>query len=383
MGNVNTIRKNEMLGKFFTTHVILLFFIWMSIQFSIYLYFGISTDGEAKRFIEEANNLINGQPFSNQIYIMYLTEISLIYLKIKFFLSNFFIVFIQLILNGFALYRFYTFINETGHSKRSAFLGCLLLIACFPYQIYNSMIYTESIFFSMTILFSCFLLSIKKFHLKNLFLLIIFLTALCFTRPTGIFFAMASFLYVYIQLTKNHSLFFKTSLLLAITLPFLFILNWMMKSGKGVDVLLPFVQEHIICDIPTVNTRYIPNPENSPGLTDLIQYIAWHPFQFIQLGAWRTLAFFGVIRPYYSLLHNIYIALYFFAIYAAIVLGMIKRRFKIDGNNLYYLIVCGIFWLFVVFSCDEWHSRFFLTLTPFLILMGLHSLRELLEKNQR
>jgi hypothetical protein len=40
------------------------------------------------------------------------------------------------------------------------------------------------------------------------------------------------------------------------------------------------------------------------------------------------------------------------------------------------LALTAIFWLAVIFSCDEWHNRFFLTLTPFFILAAMEALNQ-------
>jgi FtsH-binding integral membrane protein len=38
---------------------------------------------------------------------------------------------------------------------------------------------------------------------------------------------------------------------------------------------------------------------------------------------------------------------------------------------LFFYTVIIIYWLSVVFTCDDWGNRFFITLTPFFIIMGL------------
>ncbi len=367
---MKTNRKNE----------IILFFIWLLIQFFILFFNGIISGGEAEKYINEANLIINQQPLSSPVYFMYLIEILLVFIKIKFSLSFAFIVIIHLILNALALFRFQQFLKKSFNSDKWAFWGSLLLLLCIPYQTYNSLIYTESIFFSLTILFSCFLLSIEQFKLKELTKITLFLIILCLTRPTGIYFVMASFLYVFSKTTKGTPVYIKTAALIIIPSIILFTLNLMMKNGKGVDVLRPFIQEHIICDVPTIKNSNQIAIQSNPGLLNLFEYIFNRPLQFIRLGILKTVAFFGLIRPYYSIQHNIYLGLYFYGIYALILLGIIKRNLKIKNENIFYISLSGIFWLFVIFSCDEWHSRFFLTLTPFLILMSLRSLYELKNK---
>ena len=59
----------------------LLLVLWGLVQFSILVIQGINANGEALRFIQEANLLNNHQPFSSPVYYMYLIEILLVLIK--------------------------------------------------------------------------------------------------------------------------------------------------------------------------------------------------------------------------------------------------------------------------------------------------------------
>ena len=346
--------------------------VWVVVQSAIILKSGINTNGEALRFIQEANHLLKNESFSTPIYFMYLLEILLVFLKMKFSFAFGWIITLHLLLNLFSLKVFYDFIIKNTESEQKALLGALLLIICIPFQYYNSLVYTESIFFSLVIIYSCFLLKIEKFNLLNCSKLFAFMILLCITRPSGIFFVAATFIYIFLKELQHISSVLRLLLLLVMSVLIFSILDAMMKSGRGVNVLLPFKEEHIICDVATVLNPGGPTEAES-SLYSLVNYVITHPEQFLKLVWLRSLAFFGLMRSYYSNVHNAFLCLYFYPIYGVIIFHIIRSKCKIDWMYKYILSLIFIFWLSVIFSCDEWHSRFFLTLTPFLILMAIIS----------
>ena len=353
--------------------------LWVIVQFSILYSHGINSNGEAFRFIREARHLINHQPFSTPIYFMYLIEILLIFIKIKFSFSYGFIVAIQLLLNLVALLSLKRFVYSLYGSEKLSLIAASILTICIPYQFFNSYVYTESIFFSLSIIFSCFLLNIKEFNTKNLINVSLWLLLLCLTRPTGIFFISATFMVYFLKATGGMSLLKRMILFSAITIFFIFLLNNMMGSGKGVNVISPFREEHIICDVPTVITAGTQQPDDN-SILGLLTYILKHPRQFIKMSLLKTIAFFGLNRTYFSLIHNLFTDIYFYSLYLLIILGIVQWKTNKSIHFVYYFSLVFIFWMLVVFSCDEWNNRFFLTLTPFLILMALPAISKWFKK---
>ncbi len=357
----------------------MLLLLWGIVQFSILFTHGINTEGEALRFIQEANKMDNLEAFSSPVYFLYLIEILLIYIKLTFSLSFHFIVAIQLIMNLAAVSVFKKFVDNLYQSEKVSIIATSLLILCIPYQFFNSYIYTESFFFSLSIIFSCYLLSRKKITWKELLIITAGLVLLCITRPTGIFFAGATFVWFFFNVFHSFSIVRKLSIFFLVMLILLFFVNFIMGNGHGVNVLTPFKAEHVICDVPTIikQTEIDANEDNS--IIGLVIYILKHPMQFTRLAYLKTLAFFGLNRTYFSFLHNLFTDTYFYSLYLLIFAGMIQWKKTELKYFIFHLSLIFIFWMAVVFSCDEWNNRFFLTLTPFLILMALPTIQKRLK----
>lgn len=352
---------------------LILLVIWLVVQSFLLLTNGIKTDGEAIRVIGEANKLINSGHLSAPNFAMYFLEISLIYLKLKIGFGYEIIVLIHLFVNAFALYHFYHFLLNLYSSTWLALLGGILLLACYPYQVYNSFLYTESLFFSLSIIYSCYFLNIERFNTKNICTVLFLLLLLCITRPTGIFFAGASIVYLFFKLSDKMKAINRVFLFTALSAIALFVLNMLMGTGGGIDILLPFKDERIICEVPTLSYEVnIKTSSNSNSIFGLLYYIAHNFDQFTRLAWLKTLAFFGLYRPYYSFTHNLFIGSFFYPLYLFIVIAFFRFKKAIPISFIYFLTLIIITWLSVVFSCDEWHNRFFLTLTPFLIIPALY-----------
>ncbi|MEO6252902.1 MAG: hypothetical protein ABIO79_06340 [Ferruginibacter sp.] len=350
-----------------------LLLIWLIVQTCLLFTYGIKTDGEGLRVISEANKWIASGKFSSPLFNMYLTEISLVILKLKLNIGFGFIIAIHLILNLIALLVLYKFLISLYTSNKIALAGCLLLAICFPYQSYNTFIYTESIFFSLSIIYSCYLLTIKKYTGYKILVQLILLVALCLTRPSGIFFIAATIIYLYFYLLKDLKPVTRAMLFTFLSIIALTILNFAIGLGGGIDILLPFKDERIICDVPTLDYEVnIKTQGNGNSLYGLGYYVTHNFSQFSRLALLKSQAFFGLTRPYYSTFHNFFLQFFFYSLYVLTLISMILFKSKTPFAYIYIISLALIYWISVVLSCDEWHNRFFLTLTPFFITSALY-----------
>ncbi len=344
----------------------LLFACWLIVQCMMWYFNGINTGGESERFIREANLLANGEDFTSPAFYLYIVQILLLAFVQTTGAGYTLLIILQMVLNLYALQRLYRFISKRRKSRKIAFAGGMLLLACIPYQLYNTFLYTESIFFSLVIIYTTVLLQVKKWNLKNALFIVLWLIALCFVRPTGLFVAFATLLYLTLHLRKL-SWLVKLPVVLLGTGIILFIIHFVLQTGRGIDPLTPFIYEHVICDVPRnqEGTELFLNEDRS-GLTTLLSYVLNNPEHFAKLALRKTAAFFGLYRPWYSALHNAAIMIYFFALYIMIAVAVIRRG--LTPAFVFTACLTFVFWMFVIFSCDEWHNRFFLTLTPLLII---------------
>lgn len=358
-------------GKYFTAypHLLILSIVWVFIQGGIWWMNPLYTEGEALRIIREAEHFNQGLPFSSPIYYTYLTEILLSSVSLQ--LGHFWLNYaVHLLLNLLALHCFYHLCHQWLASRFLAITGSALLLLCIPYQLYNTFIYTESVFFSLIIVYAYLLFRKGTRSGGWLAVTILVLITLCITRPTGVFIVAATVIYGFYRASAVPVVLRWMMLLL----PLAGVLVWVdaaMRTGGGINVMEPFLREHIICDAPALSTHAtLKLTEEPQSLYGLLYYIVHNFPHFLQLAAQKTMAFFGLLRPWYSTMHNILLGLYFYPLYLSIGLGLWRK--KMNGLMVFSIALVMIHWIFVMMTCDEWHSRFFLTLTPFIILMALN-----------
>jgi len=239
-----------------------------------------------------------------------------------------------------------------------------------PYQSYTSYLFTESIFYSLTIIYSSYVLRLEKLDLKNWIFILLFAALLSITRPTGILFFVSTLLYIFFRFLNNIRLLYKIILISVSLVVCLMAINTMLQAGGSFDFMLPFKKENIICGVNTVNNADIKTIEKGNSIQGIVYYIFNNKEQFLRLAGLKTLAFFGMLRTYFSLFHNILLVLFFYPFYILSFIGLWKKIKQQKNSLIYITSIILLYWVTTLLTCDDWHNRFILTVSPFLFLLG-------------
>ncbi|MGH2564140.1 MAG: hypothetical protein ACRDE5_06490, partial [Ginsengibacter sp.] len=151
---------------------------------------------------------------------------------------------------------------------------------------------------------------------------------------------------------------------------FLIIINTMLQAGGSLDFMLPFKKENIICGVNGINNADVKTIEKGNSLQGIVYYIFNNEKQFLKLAKLKTLSFFGLLRTYYSLFHNVFLVLFFYPFYILSVIGIWKKIKQKDKRIIYLVSIILLYWITTLLTCDDWHNRFILTVSPFLFLAG-------------
>jgi hypothetical protein len=344
--------------------LVVLLSIWIIMQAILFYRFGLVTDFEAAKYIYEANYFLANHTVSTSNYWLYSVQIFLITAAIKLRTGLLSVAFVQLCFNAWATYSLYKFIDDISN-RQTAFIITLLFIVNYPLQTFNTSLQTESLFYSLTILFSCFLLKLKTISAGGLLKVILFLLLISFTRPTGVLFVPCTFLYLFFRFFKPFSALVKTIITIAVSIGFLFFLNAALGSGGGLDFMLPFRDERIICGVPTlpgfIDIKTTDNPNSVFGL---LYYLTHNTGQFMRLALLRSKA----------------LCVYFYPFYVLVILSWRSWFRKNKFLLLYCISVIAINWITVILTCDDWHNRFFLSITPYIYILAAPTLQKLTGK---
>ncbi|MGH2565916.1 MAG: hypothetical protein ACRDE5_15470, partial [Ginsengibacter sp.] len=300
-------------------------------------HYGVVTYLEADKYISQAEYFIQHGNFSTNNYWLYSTEVFLIVAALKLHLSFAVIAVLQLLLNLFSTWMFYKLAFFFLKKETLAFLVTIFFIINIPYQVYNSFLFTESIFYSLTVIYSSYLLRLQKLTLKNVFILILLLVLMSVTRPTGILFFGATALYIFFRFLNKISLFIKILIVACSLIIFIGTLNIMLNAGGSLDFMLPFKKENIICGVNTNNNAEINTIEKGNSLQGIAYYVFNNKEQFLKLAKLKTISFFGLLRNYYSTFHNVFLVVFFYPFYLLSLIGLWKM-FKIKKKEVIYLL---------------------------------------------
>jgi hypothetical protein len=375
-------KTNRLHPAFFSSykHEIILACAWIIVQSLLLFHYGIVTEFEASKYIAEADNLVNHGTVSSSNFWLYSTQIFLIATAQKLHAGFMAVAIVQFFFNALATWALFRFAASVSN-KNTALVTSLLFVFTIPLQTVNCSLQTESLFFSFTILFSCYLLRLQQLSWKRFVLIFLFLVVICFTRPTGLLWVPCTFLYLFFRFFKALPVLIKIGITAVASIGFLFFLNMALGSGGELDFMLPFRDESIICGVPTrsypadINTSSDPN-----SIFGLIYYVTHNFDQFIRLAWLRSKAFLGLTRTYYSSGHNIYLILYFYPLYFLAVFS-IRRWFKTNTHLLLYCFsLIFLTWSTVILTCDDWHNRFFLTIVPYIYILAIPAIKNIIGK---
>jgi hypothetical protein len=345
---------------------------WLLINCILLLRNGIVTTGEPEKYLHQAHLLIQTGHFESPNFIFYAVIILLLAACLKLHLSFAFVIALQLSLNLIATLYFYSTVNFLLQSRKAALIATALLLLNIPYQAFNDFLQTESLFQSCSLLLICFMARQTGYSIRSLLIALCALVVLPLIRPAGFLFWPAAAIYLYAGLPAKLHRAWKMTWAAAILLLTLYTINLAMKSGGELDIMLPFREQHIICGTPTLLTPVTAtsgNPVNP--IHALFSYIDLHPGSFIRLAGLKTLSFWSIYRNYYSLSHNGYLIIFFYPITGMAIFSFPfwKRR----GLLLpYFYVLTPILttWLTVIMSCDDWSNRFFLSISPLLLILA-------------
>lgn len=354
---------------------ILVLFLWLIIQLTIFHYLGIRTGSDTQLYVDAAHNLLDGEwPQGRMIW--YTTYIA--FLALVFALNGSFplIVFLQVLLSGVAAVGLWFSVKRITESFWTSFVAVSLYLCWFKIHQWNTFIYTESLFTSLAIITFAVLLSLKRPYHYILFAILFLLTF--FVRPTGFCLMIGLILYVMQKVRWNYRMKFAIGMIFLLTC--LLLLNNMLTQFTLVESYAKgeIIYPNIRLDVEIPNDLMIPNPSLSP-LTRLGMFGFYNPFFFIKITLLKLFLFLANVKPYFSLLHNLLIALILYPLYIFAFLGFRHFPGKSYGN---YVILGFILAqsLTVMLTTENWDGRFLIPILPFVFILSAIGIKWMIKR---
>lgn len=342
---------------------------WLLMHGILLWQYGVVTSYEATKYVSEADHLLKTGSYSSNNFLFYSTQILLIAASKSLHTGYGGVVAVQLLLNAVSTYCFYKTIERLTGRAAVAFFFTMALVWMFYYQLYNVYLFTESLYFSFSIIFFHRLIQVKKLAPSKWAELILLLALLYFTRPVGIFFVPATFVFLVLRFYRKKAL--KIFLVAGVLLlaGFVLLLNYGMSSGGEFNFILPYTEKQVICSLPS-GKKSVQIPVKQNSVQGLFYLVVHYPKLFITLFCKRTYTFFSLIRPYYSFAHNVFAAWVFYTLYLFAFDG-IKKHFRARMPEIAFAASLIFFTALTVgLTCDESYNRFLYAILPFLMVLA-------------
>ncbi len=345
---------------------LLLIFAWLLVQAVLLLKQGIHTELEATKYIDQANNVLLNGGYSAPKYFFYSTLIFIIVFFIKIGGGFAAVVGFQIALNGVATYCLFKLGKAVAQNSVSAYITTLLFIVFIPLQSWNTYLYTESLFISLSIFFIYFVHRYPPFTIRNFAIGLFFLILLVLTRPFGVLYMLPFLIYALVISQKTFRIILSVATIAGIAV-FFALINYAFQGGEDMDAMKPFKESHIICFMPTANASPLNVRETGKPVSDMFHYIIHTPGHFTGLMVKRLVSFFILPKPYFSLRHNMLLTGIIIPTYLFALIAVWKRRIQ-NRLTLFLGLIVLIYAVGTTFQCNDYHNRFIMPVFSIILL---------------
>ena len=342
--------------------------------------FGINTNGEAAKYIDDAQRILNGENlragFFSVFYIAYSLLISFfLYLSISLQA----IAWLQILLSFIAACCVYKLLFGITADKKISFAAFIIYLICFPVQKWNFFLYTEGIHTSLTTAGLYFFYCVfQKHETKRWWILVAILLLIIFSRPVGILFLLTGLMVTIIIFMKSHRRIIYYSVGMGLIILCIFLLQSQFVFYFNPDSLR---RMEIICQVPQANSTLDYKEYNASGLSSFFHVIFSEIGikTFLINGLKKLISYFGMTRSFYSTSHNIILVSTLIILYPLAIMGSLflknRNAFLVRSFSIIYIFITAIG---IFFTCDEWSNRFIAPVLPYIIILfglGLYWLK--------
>jgi len=367
-------------------YLLLIYFVWLT-SLLIFFFFsefikagalegGVKLGNDSKFYLREAENIINGN-ISILKYKSKFGYLLFLYPFLLFDLPLFSVVVSQIFITSVAAFCLYK-ITERYFCKFSGLICIGLFLFYFPLQLRNFYILTEILYIDISIILLFLIVFFKRSYLPIIIILLLFLISI---RPNGILFLFSILIsLLFLLVTKKRYLYLVTYLVFASILfipvinflnAYLQDLNLIQSLNKGIIWGYSF-ETGKVCESYCLSIKLI-NNNFSSNLLGYFEFVVFNFAEYFKIFFYKIFWMIIRIRPYYSDLHNLYIAIFNLLIFAPFVYGIYKKPKNLNSVNILIIyILLSTFLVGLTFA--DWSGRFSLYILPFIMIFSSYGI---------
>lgn len=346
--------------------IVCLLGLWFVVQFIAWFLYGIQSPVDSELYVQEAAHLVNGVwPRDHELwyisYIFLLAALQVLGLPLST------VVVIQILVSAFALYSIYRIALLLNQSTGTALVAGLLCGLWFEFQQWNLIMYTDSLFIHLPVVVVYLFMSVKRnWAYAAACIMAIFSIML---RPLGIGLLSALLLWFLETNWSKVSPLMRVSLGVCCILMLTFLANWVL--GDFIDSILlsyaetEIIYPHINLGLSSPGALWLPDQSHVPVIRFLL-FMLGNPIHASKLFLIKTVMFLIHVKPYYSVIHNLFIGSILVPVYFFTYNGL--RMLRAKGLRLFILVFVGSQILAVGLTSLNWDGRFLLPALPWLFL---------------
>ena len=343
--------------------------LWLLAQIAFGKMLPDYTDLEAGKYFNAAMVLVNDGALPNLRYVFYGFITLFFALHIKFGIAFYVFIAFQVLLSFFAFLVFIHTIKKC-YGVLPAFFCALLMSASHDWNSWNYYMFSDSTFFSFTLIWLASLLRYSKPNFKQILLQILFLSLCILSRPIGL-----GYLVLYGVFLIQSPIFTKKSTKLAIfafsSILFLWFSYLVVERIEDHSLYISTTEGWIICGVPSDLAAQINVPEHYSPARAWIYLILQEPITFVKLFFLRLFSFFSPYSSYYSLSHNFLNTLVALGIYLGLFVRWRKKGLKRTNLDVALESFLFLYVFIIALQCDNWEGRFFAASIPLWLLIGV------------
>ncbi len=366
-------------NKYF--HFFIFCLLFCLINFMLFRSIGIKITADSPRYLNYAENISKIGFYYESHNFWYLAYVLLLWGLSYFSSSTVLIIIVQVILSGLTTFLVFKISFNLFKDYYAALIAVFAFIVYPDLLRWNFYVLCES--FYIFCLVSCFYCLIS--HKKALNLLAYLL--ICFTffcKPTGVALLFAFLISKFYFIFTNKNKFYFFLIFIFISFPAYFLLNQMLatftlietyQTGELVYDLHNFPDSFASKNLLLIDNKqlYVPPPSSKP-LLRVLDFIFHNPFFAFKLVFGKLILFLCSLKPYYSLQHNLYIAICLFPLYFFGFLTFFKTAIP-KPIKLFFTLYFVFHALIVMFTIEDWDGRFIIPILPLIFIFGAKGIR--------
>jgi hypothetical protein len=334
-------------------------------------YSGIQYGCDAPRYIEGAENLIQGKGIIGfrKAYVGYMAIIALgrvLGLGLEFVLV------IQLIVTLLAALALYDLIKFITNSKTAGIIGATFYLVCPFIVTWVLFIHTESLYSSMLVLSAWAIYkAIQKRTMRYYFLLLLVVGFTTTLRPNGWILIPISIFFLIRNSAIDRRLKYLTYA--SVIIVFILVMNhspWFSKNRELDRFNQLILSGQIICD---PDTYHLAMPKevfpNKNDLPESMMYIAKHPVAFVKLGFLKIASeLLPIYRPWLSVKFILRFLIWMLPAYLFTIISSLFLKKRVALQIVLALLLSHL--IIIAFTFSEREFRFLTHIIPLFYLAG-------------